>query len=216
MELEKDTLNALIAYLESHGYPPDSFAIEYSLGKTNRYRVDLAILDLELKQPIALFEIKGHRSDENEARGRQQLQTYISTLEVKNIPTYLVFLKEGTPPFEIVRVSTDQDHDIKLEREGLTNELLNFNILEKSGLNQTIEVKKKEQKKQVDSFNAISLILAAFVLALLIADLTGAVIITATRLILLAIIIGLILIPWASKIKFAGIEFERLIKEKRA
>ena len=93
-------------------------------------------------------------------------------------------------------------------------ELPSFEVLASSGLNLLLEGKKKAQKKQIDQFTAVCLIIASFVLAILLVTLTGRLSISPIQLTLLVIFIGLILAPWASKIKFAGIEFERLKKEE--
>ena len=73
MELEKDTLRALIAYLTAHGYPPESLAIEYPIGK---YRVDLAVIDLDLNEleegPIL--------------PGSYKLEIYITESELFSLP----------------------------------------------------------------------------------------------------------------------------------
>lgn len=214
MELEKDILTALLSYLQEHGYPPEVFAIEFPIGKKGKYRADLAILNLDSKEPIALFEIKQQRTSETEALGRRQLQSFLSTLEVKTIPIYLVFGKQGTPPFEIIRVSPE-DQKTKSQVETAPVEIPGFEILTYNERNQAFHVKKNTRKKQVDRFFTVSMILASFVLALLIADLSGRLSISAIQVILMFLFIGLVLIPWASRIKFAGIEFERLKKEER-
>jgi hypothetical protein len=214
MELEKDTLNALISYLKEHGYPPESFAIEFPIGRKGRYRVDLAILDPDTQEPIALFEVKQQRTTSTEDMGRRQLKSYLSALEVKSIPTYLVFLRVGTPPFEIIRVYITEDEITKSQEETKSAEIPTYETLTKSERNLSALVKKKAHKRQVDQFTAVSLILAAFVIGLLISDLTGKLTISATELTLLVIFIGLVLVPWASKIRFAGIEFERLRKKE--
>lgn len=216
MELEKDTLNALISYLQKHGYPPESFAVEFPIGKTGKYRADLAILDPDSKEPIALFEVKQQKTPATEAMGRRQLQLYVSALEVKSIPTYLVFVKEGIPPFEIVRISIPEDESTKSQDETATAQIPTFEILTKSGHNLVLQAKKKEHKKRVEQFTAVCLILAALILGLLIADMIGPLSISAIHLTLVVILVGLVLVPYASKIKFAGVEFERRKEEERS
>lgn len=73
----------------------------------------------------------------------------------------------------------------------------------------------KQHKKQFEQFKAVCLILAALILGLLIADLSGLISISAIHLALLITIIGLALAPYASKIKFAGVEFERHKEKQR-
>ena len=206
MELERDTLDALLSYLQEHGYPLESLAVEFPVGKDNRYRADLAVLDPDSKEPIALFEVKQQWNAATEAMGRRQLKSFVSALETKSIPTYLVFGKQGAPPFEIVRVSF-QDEETAEARP--PSEIPNFDVLSKSGHNLVLQAKKREHKKRVDAFTAVCLTLAAIVVVLLIADLTHRLSISPVDLTLTVIVIGLVLVPYASKIKFAGVEFER-------
>ncbi|AHB13466.1 hypothetical protein [Dehalococcoides mccartyi] len=216
MELEKDTLNALITYLQAHGYPPEAFAIEFPIGKHRKYRADLAIIDPESREPIILFEIKQQRTPEIENMGRLQLKRYVTELEFKDIPLYLVFARTGTPPFEIVRVPASEEKETIGQKDIEGASVPPFDILSNSKRNIIFKIKKNAQKKQVDQFTATSLILAALVLGLLIADLTDRLSISAIHITLLVILVGLVLIPFASKIKFAGIEFERLKKEEKS
>lgn len=44
MELEKDVMKRFIEYLKEHGYPENSLATEYRIGK--KHRVDLVVLIL--------------------------------------------------------------------------------------------------------------------------------------------------------------------------
>lgn len=212
MELEKETLVALIRYLEEHGYPPDSFAVEFPIGK---YRADLAIIDPGTKEPTALFKIKQDRSSAMEAMGRRQFERFVSGLDAKSIPIYLVFGREGSPPFEIDRVSPSETVAVESRIQPTRESILDFEIIRRSAYNLAVKAKKDVKNRQVDRFMAVWLILAAFVLALFFADIFGRISISATRLTLLAIFTGLVLTPFASKIKFALLEFERLPKEDK-
>ena len=216
MELEKDLLNALISYLRERGYPTESFAIEFPVDKKGRRRVDLAVLNPDTQQPIALFELKERRTPSAETTGRRQLEIYLSALEVKSIPTYLVFSRIGTPPFEIVQVSIPEEKITEAKEEVKFAGIPSYEILVNSERNASLPLKKNAYKRQVDGFTAVSLILASFVFGLLVAVLRRQLSISATELTLLVIFVGLVLLPWASRIKFAGIEFERMKKRERS
>jgi len=209
MDLERDALNALISYLRGCGYPPESFAVEFPVDEKGRHRADLAIVSPDTHEPVALFELKHQRTALTEAAGRRQLRSLLSALEVRTIPAYLVFLREGTPPFEIVPVSMPEDEIGQLREQTVIAGVPPYDVLTSSERNVSLRVKKNAQKKQVDRFLAVSMLLAAFVLGLLIASLRRQIFFSATELILLVIFVGLVLAPWASKIKFAGLEFER-------
>lgn len=205
MELEKDTLRALIVYLTAHGYPPESLAIEYPIGK---YRVDLAVIDLDSKEPIALFEIKQERAPFTEKYGRKQLESFLKFLGTKSIPTYLVFVKDGTPPFEIERVAIE-------EKYVPSGKVLDFNILQSSSRSTLLAEIKQKRKKTVDALTAICWLMAAVLIVLLGLDAIGMLTISPVHLTIGGVIIALLLIPFASRLKIMGFEFERRSKDKR-
>ncbi|MHB9095478.1 MAG: hypothetical protein ACYC21_12480, partial [Eubacteriales bacterium] len=90
------------------GYPEKSLAIEWPVGKS---RVALAVIDLYTGEPIALFEVKGIKSTKNDSTGKAQLKKYLYTLRNLNIQTYLVYRREGVPPFEVQRIKFDWDNN---------------------------------------------------------------------------------------------------------
>jgi hypothetical protein len=97
MELAKGILKALLDYLIAHGYPQNTFAVEYQIGQ---FRVDLAIIDPETDIPIQIFEIKPDKNEHSRELGRKQLENFLTELK-QSIPAYLVFPKESEPYFEI-------------------------------------------------------------------------------------------------------------------
>lgn len=101
MELRKNTLAALVNYLIEYGYPEKSLAVQWPVGKS---KVDLAVIDLYTEEPIALFQVTGKKSVDNENMGKAQLKKYLYTLRKLNIPTYLVYSREGDPPFEVEKI----------------------------------------------------------------------------------------------------------------
>ncbi len=209
MLLEKDTCKALVKYLIKHGYPPESLAIEYPIGK---YRVDLAVLDIDSKEPIALFEIKQERTSSTERFGRRQLQSFLSYLGTKSIPTYLVFAQEGTPPFEIERVLVKESQMQKDEEVIPPKEVFDFDILQKIFPNAVLAETKQKRKQSIEVLTAICLLISGILIVLLWLDAIAVLFITPIHLAIGGVIIALILIPFASRVKIWGFEFDRLRK----
>jgi molybdopterin-guanine dinucleotide biosynthesis protein A len=98
METEKDTLNALLGYLEQHGYPKDSLALEYKAGN---FRVDLAVIDPKTDILIQIFEIKNKKDEQAINDARLRLKSILTALKSSGIPAYLVFPKDTPPFFEV-------------------------------------------------------------------------------------------------------------------
>jgi len=207
MERNRDTLNALIEYLVVHGYPVSSIALEFPAG---RRRADLAVVDPATTEIVAVFELKRERNPKSEMVGREQLRSYLEALGNPAIPSFLVFDRPGqTPPFEIER--------IKLQGEstdgGLAAALPNFDVLQKSRRSTAVAEKKTEKKVALDMF-LVACWISAFVTGIFfIVDLLTNFHLTQHQLALLGATVALVLIPFASKLKILGVEFERLKKE---
>lgn len=204
-KLEPDTLKALIDYLIAYGYPESSLGIEWPIGK---YRADLVIVDPDTREPVAIFEVKSRRTPHSEKFGKAQIESFLKTLGNTSVPAYLVFGKDGTPPLEIQRISFGDEEVQNAERIFSAESILDFTTLTKSRRNIMIAETKNERKKVVDRFFIVCWgcgVLIGLILLFRI-PLSG------LDLILIGAMIGLILLPYASKFKFLGLEFERLSK----
>jgi len=208
MEREKDTLKALVEYLTAHGYPSNSFVLEYPAG---RRRADLAVVDPDTKELVAIFELKRERNPQSEKFGRQQLASYLSEIGNPAIPAYLVFDAPGTPPFEIERVRFDEpDQNLK---EKYMESPPDFQLL-KASRRSTVVAEKKEQKKiALDKFMLICFVCAFISGVLFLMDLFSSFEMTEAQLLLLGATIALVIIPFAGRLKILGVEFERLEKK---
>jgi len=107
MEREINVLYSLIEFLISHGYPENSLALEWNISRG--YKVDLAVVDPDTNKPIALFEIKRRKTEESTKMAIRQLETYSKVLGDEQVPTYIVFGRDGDPPFEIYYLKIERD-----------------------------------------------------------------------------------------------------------
>jgi hypothetical protein len=210
MELEKDTLRRLIDYLKSHNYPENSFAIEYKIGN---FRVDLAIVDPETKIPILLFEIKAQKNNTQVKFGRNQLLKYLTDIGDYSIPTYLVFPKPHTPFFEIKRLHFNRQNE-QTEVEIVRDETeFDFKMQKRARISERVEKNQTQTKNTIDNFKWFCWSLAFIIMALGILKKCNVLEIDATDLALGGALFGLIILPFASKLKFLGMEFERFEKK---
>lgn len=204
MERDERTINEVIQFLLSHGYPEDSIVTEWNI--RGRYYVDLAVIDPETKKPVALFEFKRERTTKSMGMALHQLKTYSSILGDETIPLYAVFGTDGEPPFEIY-------HFPKGLKRGEYHPARVSKVPDLSTLN--IRRIRRNRDKIFNFFLAICWILAIIVTILLYFDFTGDIDISTQRLTLIGIIIALFLIPFASKLKILGFEFERFIEKRQ-
>lgn len=211
MELEKDTMNRLVEYLKSHDYPDESLAIEYKIPNTN-YRADLAVVDPKTNVPIIIFELKSRKSNELILRGRDQLNKYLGSLPDNQIPAYLVFPKTNAPFFEIININR-LDGDIENNYDVIRN--LDYRLFRNTALSQNANTVQEKKKKVFNSLGMVSRILAGLIFILLISKQIFCFNLDGVDMALVGSIVGLILIPFASKAKFLGIEFERYNEAKK-
>lgn len=205
MELEKNTLTHLINYLKEHGYPEDTFAIEYQI---NNHRVDLAIIDNKLNIPIMFFEIKSVKNIQSIEMGKKQLNRITNGFQT--VPMYLVFPKDSHPFFEIEKIDF-KNNDSDLENN---YQLLNYSYQRNSRKVELLESKLSKRKSTFNWFLFICIILA--ILSITIGSINQFTSYKFDRISLLIFLFaaGFIILPFASKLKLLGIEFERIKEEK--
>lgn len=206
MELERETLNNLIKYLKTHGYPEESFGVEYQLGK---YRIDLAIIDPQSKLPILIFEVKSKINSQIIDSGKRQIEIYLKELRDNSIPTYLVFPNRKSPYFTIKKLILNHKTN-KIDEELVSDTLeLDFLMQKQSRISEQIEKNKTERKSTVDKFSWVSWAIALIILIIGILKKLKILIIDTTDLAIIGACIGLIILPFSNKLKFLGMEFER-------
>jgi hypothetical protein len=214
MELERQTLSHLVEYLKTHGYPATSLMVEFAVGK---YRVDLAVVDPETSEIIQIFEIKSQASEQMRRIGQSQLQKYLKELRDPNIPSYLVFPSTKEPFFTIEKVSeVGEARDQKFVEADQRSMQFDYTLQKERGVAKKIIDTKHEREGTVDVFRWICWALATLLAALLVLLKTNVLKLQldAADKGMIAAIVALILIPYASKLKILGVEFERLQKSR--
>ncbi len=211
MERNTNTFSSLVDFLISHGYPKESLMIEWSINE--RYRADLAVVDPQTNKPVALFELKRKKTDASFNLAIRQLESYSNALGKEKVPLYVVFEKTGIPPFEIYHFQKDENKSdiIKISK------VPDFLVFKNTIRSKMLTEKESEKKSTLNYFQSICRIVVFLLFILLILDFAlyfkEIVLINAERLVLIGIVIGLIIIPFASKLKILGLEFERLKEE---
>jgi hypothetical protein len=212
MPFESEITATFIEYLKQNGYPENSITADYIVGERNR--ADVVIIDPKTRIPLEVYEIKNSKSSKNIQSGKEQVLKYLTLLNNKNIPAYLVFPNESEPFFEIVDINdisgTDIDRTINKAID------LNYLILKNSRINQEINEIQKQKKNTFDNFKLVCWILSLIIVCIEILIKTKLLSVDVSDLALIGVAIALVLMPFASKLKILGIEFERFsIDEKR-
>jgi len=210
VETDKDLLLAVIKFLLQHGYPEESLVVEWPIGQ--RYRADLAVVDPDTNKAIALFEFKRVKNPESMKMALRQLEAYAKAIGDIQVPTYAVFGKEGEESFEIYHIEKGVGEKETLSPVALRR-IPDFSIFKNSNIRKSIEQAETKKERVVDDFRLVCWVLAIIVIALLVGDFKGLIKITPERLSLIFLIAILFVIPFASKLKFLGLEYERLKKQ---
>lgn len=208
MERELNVLNSLIDFLISHGYPKESLVVEWKVG--NNLYVDLAVIDPISNNVVAIFEIKRRKTVETLNLAKQQLIKYKTAMGEQKVPAYIVFYNgNNNPPFDMYYIKPQESDEV----EEIV-EVPSYSIFKNAVLQKTILETKEKRKSTLTSFQIVCWIMALFIFILLIMDLSDVIKLSAERLTMLGATVGLIIIPFASKLKILGMEFERLTDEK--
>jgi len=205
---EKELINKLIENLKIQGVSEDSIALEWPID--NRHRVDLAIIDKILNKPIAIFEIKGRKDKRRDDDAKSQINRYASLLKDQNIPLFIVFPSQNEDDsLEITRVKQDSDDEGLLEFYS-SDQIPNMAILKNSARQKTLFDLLKEKENAIKNFQLVCWLMGFCCLIILLLNIANIVVLTTERIALIGVVLGLFLLPFASKIKILGFEFERV------
>lgn len=203
----REYFEQLISFLLKHGYPRGSILYQWYIG--NRQVVDVGINDPETYRPLAILEIKNVRNTPIES-GINQVQEYLTQLE-DGIRGYLAVPGHKTGRFVFYEIPR------KPIRSGDLTEidLPSFEELRAAVLSLKKQENRMERKRAIQRIELICWAGSAVFVVILLLDVLNVIEITPIRLTMSIFIVGLLIIPYASKLKLPGFEFEQMDKEKR-
>lgn len=202
METEKELIKKFIKYLKQNGYPDESLLYDLKL---NNCFIDLAIIDIQTKKIMALFEIVNHNKKINCVSYFSRL---IKEFKEYDIPIYAVYNEKNENGFIVERIDVAQKY--------IENEVISFKNIQNSFTSIYFWKKEKEKTKIKDKLDFLCIIIGIVILILFILDITGIVSMTLNRIILLSIMIGFFVFPFLQSIKVLGVEIERKRNEESA
>lgn len=184
--------------IKEKGYPSISLLSEFRAGDRNI--IDILAAKEGTSSPIALFELK-KKDRFNASSASEQIQRYLDELSVE-IPAYLVaFSDDGA--FEIHAYKGSKKFE-----EISKNDFPDYeNITTKKSVEDLNRIEKKK-KKSLDGFQRACYGLAFLVAGTLVSKKAGWITLTSEDLALIGVIVALVIIPNAAKLKLLGIEYE--------
>lgn len=208
MRLEQETFNRFLQYLREHGYPEESFGIEYRIGK--RYRADLVILDQDTGMPISLFEVKSSEDEQTINMAKAQITAYLKSVPDSTIPTYIVFPRETPPYFVVQRIFLGTENDEIYEETVGSAEQLDYASQRRARVSELTGQVSVDRKDTVNTFRAMCWVSAALLVILGVLNKVTCLDLNTIDISLVGAAVALIVLPFAGKMKVLGWEFERL------
>lgn len=205
METDVNILVKLSKYLISHGYPEESIVFWWSI--RDKYMCDIAIIDPDSKEAIAIFELKRSRNKESENLWIYQLKQLSALSENKNLQLYLVFGSQNKDWFEIFYLTQD-NWSPKLELVPTPN----FQSIKGSSIWKRINNVLLEKNAIIDYFKYSCWMLGWILFSIIIIDVFYKPVINNERFLMLLTIVVLIILPVTKKLSILWLEFERLNK----
>lgn len=205
---EVKAVHQLIRDLKELGYPEESIRLEFpiSIGKNQRKYADVAIIDPTDNDVVAIVEVKARRNV-GDVIDQAALRVLEYAKLLPNNPLSLIYITDGTSK-EFGQVQEKGGSPIIIPTVPSFNSLL-------TGSRAQRKVETKEKSKRItDRFSLLCRGLATGVGIVLALDLVEVYSFSPQQLTLLGAVVGLLVIPYAAKLKLFGMEFERYRNEK--
>jgi len=182
------------------GYPEASIRQEFPIkANGNLYRIDIAVIDPESNDVLAIFEVKANPNITFHD-AKHQIDRY-SKLFPSNPRAFLCIQSEGK--IQLAKIHEESGLVTPIEKLPSFQSLL-------TGDRAHNKIRTENKTNTVtDNFTNNCRFLAFFVLIILLLDISGIYKFSTQQLTLLGIFIGLLVIPYAAKFKLLGMEFER-------
>ncbi|SDK76570.1 type I restriction enzyme HsdR N-terminal domain-containing protein [Microbulbifer yueqingensis] len=199
---EVEAINYLIQELIELGYPESSIRFEFAVsdGKGHRKYIDVAIIDPDSNDVVAIIEVKKGCRDNALSNAARQVISYAKLLPSSPLSLVYIFDTGGKK----IGVVNESDGSVTLIPSPPS-----FKSLLTGGRAQNkVEVKSKSNRV-TDSFSLACYLMAILVGIILTLDILNIYKFSSQQLTLLGIFVGLLVIPYAAKFKLLGMEFER-------
>ncbi len=167
---------------------------------------DLAVIDPETDELIALFEVMGPLDEGAMNKARDRVLSFLADVDSWSIPVYLTFVREGTQgtlPLEFREVGPGG-------RLRESQDIPEFTVLAQRNRSAHKTETREKRKRTLTTFHWVSWLCALLVLVVLLADMFTRVKISEKQLVVLGVFVALILIPYMTRIKVGEwLELER-------
>ena len=212
MELYRNTADLFINYLKRHGYREECIALEYG---NKQYAIDIAILARDMITPIAIYEIKGKKTEQSIQFGLEQLKRAANNLE-NNVSCNLVFGDERNLGFEVIDVTKNVYNNEPINIPEIMKSTrqenpVSYNNLQAGATSKVIQKNLSKKQKKIDNIKWFCWLLFPIIsVALLVLDAIGVYKITTLRIAVVGACVVVVLIPFFSEISLKDVTLKRI------
>jgi len=207
LELAQDFIEFLVTEL---GYPRDALLRDYPIptdSSRHRARLDLLIVDPAIAKFLAVVEFKIHQTRTSQEDAFIQVKRYLEAIN-QPIPAFLVMNSIESPVGYAIFAFTDGTEWKEIPR----HEFPLFSALRSGAIANQKNTISDQRQRRFDELKVICYVGAGVLLVLFVLSACKVFVPTPAELSLIAAIVGLLILPNATKLKGLGIEFERITK----
>jgi hypothetical protein len=209
-EREKVVRRRVSSFLQDRGYPEDSIVPEPAIRSSSDGRVfrpDFVIVDPDKNERLVIVEVKPKLNKRSKYNIVDQLLAYTHVLGGLTTDTYLITGSDDDS-LEFYRLTEEGELD-QFEK----SEFPRFNAVRANRLASEKDKVEEERSEATDDFKVTCWIIAGVGILVTVADFVlsfwNIVLLTGQRLAVMAVSVGVLIIPYAAKLKALGIEWER-------
>lgn len=207
--LEDDFISFLV---NKASYPQDSLVRECPLtfSKGSAYYLDLVVIDPQDSKVLSLFEFKSKIDESTKQILAATYRELITNLDA-SVPAFIVVPSSSDPKsFDVFHLIGDKRWQ-KIPPDTIPT----FKALKSAEKAKARLRSEKKTKATLDRFRLICYLLVAILIIIIVLSFLGKVKVNGEQLVLIGIACALAVVPHAAKLKFLGIEFERMRPENK-
>lgn len=209
----KSLEEAFISFLINEAnYPQDSLVRECPLtfSKATSYYLDLVVIDQQDSRVLSLFEFKSKIDESTKKILAATYRELIAKLDTA-VPAFIVTPSSSdSEQFNVFHLTGDNSWQ-KISPDTIPT----FKALKSAEKAKAKLRSEKRTKASLDRFHLVCYLLVTVLSIVIVLSFLGKVKVNGEQLVLIGIACALVVVPHAAKLKFLGVEFERMHPEKK-
>ena len=207
---DREVLDRLVAHLVRQGYSRHDILVQPKMGDRHP---DLVLVDPKTRAPLAVVEVQERLDDPADVGSAGS--DLLETVEGQEGRARLFLAEPVGDGFGFIEIVPYPNGGLWSFSAQSSDEFPRLHSMVGGARANALAAVSKERRRTFDGFKVACWSLALVTLLVGVADAVGLFELNPTRLALLGVVIALVVIPFAGKLKVLGVEFERLQKLER-